>query len=685
MSTRWRVAHVRPRRVAEWRLVHWIAAVVLMAAAIAGGIAVAWVTHYAFKIHALQQGGVGDTTFLWADGAGWFRMDEQRQDVPLAEIAPHLRDAVIAVEDHRFRRHIGIDPMGVARAAWTNVSSDDRQGASTITQQLARTLFLTNQRTWTRKAKEAALAIILEQQLTKDQILELYLNRVYLSSGVYGVEPLSRRLFGKPSKQVTLAEAALIAGLIRAPSALSPWTNLDGALERGRVVLARMREEGYITAAQERDAARTRVRVRPYSVAMDGRAGYAKEYARQVFREEFGGDRPPEWKVRTTFVRPLQEAAERAVDAGMRRLGRKGLQVALVALDPATGDVVAMVGGRDFVESPFNRAVRARRQPGSTFKPFVVAAALADGWSPVSHVTGLQSVSIPDQATGEDWSPRNVSDADRDADAITLRHALLTSNNRAAAALQQRIGTRAVRGLASTAGLPDQPDVPSLALGTGLVSPLDLARAYATFASGGWRVAPRGIVRITDGDDALVYDNPPRREAAIDAAVAFQVTSMMADVVERGTGESLRAQGVTFPVAVKTGTTNDFKDAWLAGYTSSLVAVVWVGYDQPTSMGRDAYGARVAGPIWADFMRRAARTHRPAAFTPPAGLQAHTLCRVSYVRPVSGCPTYTEYLKAGDAPPTRLCRIHEGSFKQEVRKAAEGVLGWFARKILRRK
>lgn len=669
-------------RVRDWRLARWLAALVLVAAAVAGGFGVAWLTRYAFAIDALKQG-VGDTTFTWADGSPWFRMDEQRQDVPLAEIAPALRDAVVAVEDHRFRRHFGIDPLGVARAAWTNVSSDDRQGASTITQQLARTLFLSTHRTWSRKGKEAVLALLLEQQLSKDQILELYLNRVYLSSGVYGVEPLSRRLFGKPSKQVTLPEAALIAGLIRAPSALSPWTNLDGAMERARVVLRRMREEGYITEAQEREAARARVRVRPYSVAMDGRAGYAKDFARQLFRDEFGGDRPPDWTVRTTFVAPLQQAAEQAVEAAGRRLGRNGPQVALVALDPATGDVVAMVGGRDYVASPFNRAVRARRQPGSTFKPFAAAAALADGWSPVSHVTGLQSVSIPDLATGTEWSPRTVRDAD--ADTMTLRQALVTSNNRAIAALQQQVGTRAVSRAAAAAGLGDQPDVPSLSLGTGLVSPLDLAAGYATLAAGGVHCAPRGWQRVTDGEGAPALDVPTRCEAAIDPRVAFQVTSMLTDVVERGTGEAVRTYGVTFPVAGKTGTTNDFKDAWFAGYSTSLVAVVWVGFDQPAPMGRDWYGARVAGPIWADFMRRAARTRRPGRFEAPDGLRAERLCRVSYARPVSGCPTYPEYFKDGDLVPARLCSQHEGTFGQEVRKATEGVLGWLARRILGRK
>ena len=669
------------RRMRSWRFVDWLAVVLIASVTVAGGVAAYWLTKHALAVRRLHTLGVGDTTFTWADGKPWFRLDEQRMDVPLADISPFLRNAVIAVEDHRFYRHVGIDPMGLARAVWTNVSTDETQGASTLTQQLARTLFLSTKRTWTRKAEEAALALVLEQQLTKDEILQLYLNRIYLSSGVYGVEPLSRRLFGKPSKDVTLAEAALIAGLIRSPSALSPWTNLDGAMDRARVVLLRMREEGYITEKQQAEAGAARIRVRPYSVAVDSTAGYAKEYVRQRFRDVFGGDRPPDWMVRTAFLPQLQEAAELAVTNGLRRLGRRDLQAALVAIEPATGDVVALVGGRDFVDSPFNRAVRARRQPGSTFKPFVYAAALEAGWSPVGRLSGLQAVSIPDDA-GQEWSPRNVSTDDHDA--LTLREALLQSNNRAAAALQQAVGTRPVLRLAADAGLGEQPDVPSLALGTGLVTPMDLARGYAAFANGGWRVEPRGILQVVDGDFDIVMDSRIQRVRVLSPAVAYQMTSMLEDVVNRGTGEVVHSYGINFPVAGKTGTTNEFKDAWFAGYSSSVVAVVWVGYDQPASLGRDAFGGRVAGPIWSEFMRRASRAYPPKAFKAPGEVRGVKLCRVSYARPVSGCPTYTEYLKQGDAEPDDLCRVHHGSFKQEAQKAVEGVLGWLARKIFRR-
>lgn len=664
----------RPLRA--WRLADWAAALVLLGLGSGSAVAAVWVGRHAVKIRQLTAG-VGDTTFYAADGRPWFRMDEQRQDVPLDAIAPILRHAVVAVEDHRFYRHPGLDPVGIARAIVENLRSGERQGASTITQQLARTLFLSNRRTWGRKIKEAVLAVLLEAQLSKAQILELYLNRVYLSSGVYGVEPLARRLFGKPAREVTLPEAAMIAGLIQAPSALSPWSNYEGALQRSRLVLARLREEGYITAEEEARAARVRPRIRPYEVAIDARGGYAKEYLRQQFRNQFGGSHPPDWRVQTTIVLELQEAAERAVANGLRRTGRRDLQAALVALDPLTGDIVALVGGRDFRDSPFNRAVRSRRQPGSAFKPLVYAAALERGWSPVSVLADLSSVSATDG--DEEWVPRNVAGGARDE--TTLRQALVESDNRAAVALQQRIGSRAVLALARRVELGDLPDVPSLALGSGLVTPLGLTRAYAIFPGGGLDVAPRAITRVVDASGDVAFEGPVVRRRVISPEVAFQMVSLLEDVTERGTGRAVRAWGVGFPVAGKTGTTNDFKDAWFVGFSSSLVAGVWVGLDQPASMGPDAYGARLALPIWAEFMRRAARIYRPGPFEPPPGLDAVRLCRVSYRQPLDGCPVYTEYFKGGDERPARLCPLHEGSFRQQAERAVEGLLDLIARRL----
>jgi penicillin-binding protein 1A len=659
-----------------WGPLDWTVAVIFVALITATVVGVVWVGRHAVAVRRLTSG-VGDTTFYSADGRPWFRMDEQRQDVPLAQIAPTLRHAVVAVEDHRFYRHPGLDPLGIARAVLENLRSDSLQGASTITQQLARTLFLSNQRTWGRKFREAALAIMIESQLTKDQILELYLNRVYLSSGVYGVEPLSRRLFGKSAHGLSLPEAALVAGLIRAPSALSPWSNYEGALERSRVVLLRMREEGFITEADAQRALRVRPRIRRYELRIDARGGYAKEYLRQQFRNQFGGHHPPDWKVHTSIDRELVEAAEGAIASGLRRAGNRHLQAALVAIEPATGNVVAIVGGRDFRTTSFNRAVRSRRQPGSAFKPVVFAAALSEGWSPVSSITDLATVSAADG--DEEWVPRNVRQGGRDT--VTLRQALVDSDNRAAVALQQRLGSRTVLRLARALQMRDLPDVPSLALGTGLVTPLELTRAYAAFANGGFDVRPRAVLQVIDAEGGVAFDNPVARERVLTPQVAHQMVSMLSDVADRGTARAVRSWRLGFPVAGKTGTTNDFKDAWFVGFSSTLVVGVWVGLDQPATIGREAYGARLALPIWADFMRRAARRTRPGPFAVPSGLARVELCRVSYLQPVKGCPTYTELLKAGDDRPDRLCPVHEGTFGQRAERAVDGFIDLLADRL----
>jgi penicillin-binding protein 1A len=517
---------------------------------------------------------------------------------------------------------------------------------------------------------------MIDAQLTKDQVLELYLNRIYLSAGVYGVETMSRHLFGRPAKQLNLAECALIAGLARAPSTLSPWSNLDGAIERSHVVLARMREEGFITASDEREARKTSVPIRPYPRAADPRGGYAKEFLRQLFRERFGGDHPPDWDVRTTFVPALQDAAEQVVRSGLARFNERELQAALVAIDPRTGNILALVGGRDFAQSQFNRASRSRRQPGSAFKPLLFAAALEHGYSPVSLIDGLTTI---EPQGPDEWSPRNADGGMPDA--LTLRAALVESNNRAATALQQRLGSRPVLRLASHVGLHDLPDVPSLSLGTGLVTPLELTAAYAAFPNGGLAMTPRAILRVTDADGDVALDHPIASERVLSVQTAYQMVSMLGDVVDRGTGAVVRRAGVTFPVGGKTGTTNDFKDAWFVGFSSNLVVGVWVGFDQPKPIGRDAYGSRYAAPIWADFMKRAARVRPPDAFDAPAGLKETTLCRLSYRRPVDGCPTYTEYLKPDDKAPSGLCPVHQGSLRQEVRRAIDGLLSGLGKRI----
>ena len=641
-----------------------------------GAASAVWLSRYAIIVHRLTRG-IGDTVFYGADGQPWFRLEEQRHDVSLREISINLQHAVVAVEDRRFYRHPGIDPIGLTRAIVRDVRQGSRvEGGSTLTQQLARTLFLSNVRSYGRKMKEAGIAVLIEAQLTKPQILEFYLNRVYLSAGVNGVETMSQHLFRKPANAVTLPEAALIAGLIRAPSALSPWSNYDGALERSHLVLGLMREQGFITPAQEAEARAVRPRIQAFRQPSDAQAAWAKEFLRQQFRAEFGGDHPPDWQVHTGFLPGIQNAAERAVAMGLERLRRPGLEAALVAIDPGTGDILAMVGGANYGRSTFNRAARSKRQPGSAFKPIVYAAALEHGYSPVSVLSNLRNVSAPDNP---EWTPRSAH-GDQPEE-MTLRAALLESNNAAAADLQQLVGSRTVLRLASDAGLNGLPDVPSLALGTGVVSPLDLTSAYTMFPGGGQVALPRGIISVFDAGGEQVLDRPVQRAQVITPPVAFQMISLLRDVVDRGTGTAVRALGVRGAVGGKTGTTDDYHDAWFVGFSTSVVAGVWVGFDQPAAIGREAYGARVALPIWAEFMKRVAQTLPPRDFQPPSGIHGEELCSVSYLRPVEECPTYTEYFKDGDKVPSQLCPIHRGTFKERAARAVGGLLRSLGSKI----
>jgi penicillin-binding protein 1A len=657
------------RRPAGWLGWATLSLIALLAAALT--TSVWWVARYSLAVNRLSRG-VGDTIFYGADSKPWFRLDEQRRDVSLDQIAADLQHAVVAVEDRRFYAHAGIDPIGLARAVVRDVRSRSlAEGGSTLTQQLARTLFLSNTQTFARKAKEALIAVLIEVRLGKKQILELYLNRVYLSAGVYGVETMSQHLYRKPASRLTLAEASFIAGLLRAPSALSPWTNYEGALERSHVVLSLMRAQKFITAGQESAARLERPRIQPYRSPVDPRAGWAKDYLRQQFRNEFGGDHPPDWQVQTGFVPELQELAERVVASGVQRFDTRGgppLEAALVALDPQTGNILAMVGGSNYRTSTFNRATRSRRQAGSAFKPFVYAAALSNGLTPVTVLSNLDRVTAP---RDPEWRPTNVTDRDSpDPTRVSLRAALAESNNAAAAQLQQQIGSGKVLRLASDAGLKDLPDVPSLALGAGLVTPLSLTAAYTMFPGGGEVVGPRGITTVLDADGTSVFAPPVERRRVVNEAVAFQMLSMLRDVIDTGTANGARAAGVAGPVGGKTGTTDNYHDAWFVGFSSSVVAGVWVGFDQPKPIGANAYAARVALPIWADFMKRAAVMFPAREFPVPATVEGEPLCSVSHLRPVDGCPVYTEYFKEGDDRPSELCTLHRGSLKQVVVRSA---------------
>ncbi len=619
------------------------------------------VLSYGLAVNRLSRG-IGQTMFYGADGTAWFPLEEHRRDVPMSRMSGYLRDAVVAIEDHRFQTHPGLDPIGIGRAIFRDIRARRlEEGGSTLTQQLARTLFLSGSRDFTRKGKEAILALMIERRLSKTQILELYLNRIYLGGAVYGVEAMSQNVFGKPAAELKLSESAFIAGLIQRPSALWPWSHYDRALRRSHLVLARMRQERFITPEAEEQARRTPPRILPYPGLTRGTAGYAQDYLRQEFRTAFDDDNPPDWKVRTTFVPAMQKEAERAVSEGLAKFRQAGLQAALVAIDPETGDVLALVGGRDFGRTPFNRATNARRQPGSAFKPFVFAAALAGGMSPISSISDLNNLRVPGY---DEWEVKNASAEPRDS--LSLREALYESNNQAAVRLQTQVGSRPVLTLADSLGLSRMPDVPSLALGVGEATPLALTTAYSVFPNGGFAVMPRPIVQVLDNDGYAVLNRQVERKPVLSEAVAYQMVSMLADVVDIGTGAAARSLGVRFPAGGKTGTTDDFKDAWFVGFSSTMVVGVWVGFDQPKTIGPDGYGARYALPIWADFMSRTARLRKTGEFRVPTTVEEVRLCRVSHLLPHDSCPSYTEYFKHGDNVPEGKCDIHRGPNAVEV-------------------
>ncbi|HEY8485894.1 MAG TPA: PBP1A family penicillin-binding protein [Limnochordales bacterium] len=523
--------------------------------------------------------------------------------VPLSRIPRHLQEAVVAIEDTRFFRHPGIDPVGIARAVWVNLRARTVvQGGSTITQQLARTLFLTPERSLVRKLEEAALALMLEARFSKERILELYLNRVYFGEGATGVGAAAQTYFGKEPDQLTLGESALLAALIRAPSALSPYRNPEGALRRRELVLQRMVELGYISPRAAREAAAERLRL---AELRGGPAPWFMDYLRPLLEQRFGFNLVHRGglRVHTGLDLRMQRAAQKA-------LGER--QGAIVAVDPRTGDIKAMVGGRDYLESQFNRAVAARRQPGSAFKPFVYAAALQQGWR-------LNSVVRDVPADFSGYQPRNFRD--RYWGPVTLKHALVMSLNVGSVWLASQVGVDRVLRLARAMGIRSlTPEDRHLAITLGGlrngVTPLEMAEAFAVFAGGGIHRAVRPFFRVVDQDGYVWYDSPPDPgERVLSPQVAYLMTNALQDALQRGTGQLAR---LGRPAAGKTGTTDGLVSAWFVGYTPQLVAAVYIGNDDGTPVR--GTGGTLAAPVWKAFMEAALQGEPPLDFPVPEGV-----------------------------------------------------------------
>jgi penicillin-binding protein 1A len=637
------------------------------------------------EIHGLGDMAQATTIFDARDVPAFTIFREQRIEVPLDKVSPELVKAGIAIEDQRFYDHSGVDVIRIAAAALRNVREGRRaEGGSTITQQLARQSFLTRDKTYRRKLKEAVLAARIERQFTKSQILEMYLNKVYFGDGLYGVEAASRGYFGKHASDVTIAEAALLAGLIQSPSSYAPTANLDRAVARRNVVLGAMLANAMIAKPQFEQAKQAPVHLANALEMKESFGLYFKEQVRRELAERFGAARIAEGGLRvyTTIDPALQQAAEKIVEDGLANIEhRRGyahasrgrtddldyLQGALVALEPGTGAVRALVGGRDFNESRFNRATQARRQSGSAFKPFVYAAALEAGYSPASVISNLNAaVDTPDGK----WMPE---DGHSNADEMTMRSALKISSNRAAVQMLTTVGIPTAVSYAQRLNVGTPPSVPSLALGTSDVTLLSLTSAYGAFADRGTLQAPVFIRRVEDADGKVLYTDPGKAKRVLSESSAFLMSSMLADVISGGTAYRARQSGFTLPAAGKTGTTSDYVDAWFVGYTPHLVAGVWVGFDQPKTIIANGYAADLAVPIWASFMKTATKGDKPDWFDRPGDVIGVTVCRLSGKLPNAGCGNvvtvnedggaeaksmiYTDYFVKGHQP-TTLCPLH---------------------------
>ncbi len=519
------------------------------------------------------------------------------EPVHLKDLPRYVPQAVIATEDRRFYHHFGVDPLGLLRALFANLRAGHVvQGGSTITQQLAKNLFLTPERTVPRKIRETMLALWLEHKFTKNQILELYLNRVYLGAGTYGVDAAAQRYFDKSAKDLSLYEAAVIAGLLKAPTRFSPANDRGRAAERADQVLANMVEEGYITPAQARAASQQKTQLAFTAKARPGSRYFADWVAEQVsgFADINGRD-----VVITTTLDPrMQTLAEKAVDATLDEDGKKYnvSQGALIALS-TDGAIRAMVGGRSYGDSQFNRATQAQRQPGSSFKPFVYLAALERGLRP-TDVFNDAPVTIGD------YTPRNYENTYRGD--VTVSDAVAYSINTVAVQVLAQAGIDNVIAAAQRLGITsDLPRDASLALGTGSVTLMEMTAAYAAFASGGTAAWPHGIIEIRDAHGGVLY----HREGSgapqvISPAVAATMNQLLSGVVEYGTG---RAANIGRPAAGKTGTTQDFRDALFVGYTADLVAGVWFGNDDNTPM-KHVTGGMLPARTWHNFMAAAVQT-----------------------------------------------------------------------------
>ena len=549
-----------------------------------------------------------ETSYIYdINGALLYSLHDEanREVVDLNDISPHLKRAVIAVEDSYFYSHNGINPSSVGRAMLANVQAGETvEGGSTITMQLVKNLFLTPERTLSRKVAEAVLAMRLEQIFSKEEILEMYLNQVYWGHNNYGAETAAQSYFNKSVRDLTLAEAAMMAGLIQAPEQYSPFINYQYTKQRQATVLNRMRQLGWITPQEEMAARAAPLLIGEIKSFRSSISPWVTEAAVQELKAKFGNDAVLKggMRVQTTIDLEMQRIAEATLKRNHARLRQRGLyadQMALVAIDPRTHFVKAMVGGVDYNASQFNRAVQAHRQPGSSFKPFVYYAAFASGRYTPNSMIADTPVTYPDGY--EYYSPKNYDGSFMGN--IPIRKALELSRNVPAIKLGQAVGINQVIEICRMLGIRSPMEsVVSLPLGAVDLTPMEMAGAYATFASNGWHSDPTFVVQVVDSYGNVMLDNTPRPQLVLDPWATAALTDVLQGAVVRGTGTAAR---LNRPVAGKTGTTDSQRDVWFVGYVPQLAAAVWIGNDNYAPMGAGATGGGFAAPVWKEFMQQA--------------------------------------------------------------------------------
>lgn len=578
-----------------------------------------------------------------------------RDPVQLEDISPLLVKATLAVEDRKFYDHPGFDLKGMARAVLVNLENGERtQGASTLTQQLARNLYLSHEKTWTRKAKEALYTLQLEMKYSKDDILQLYLNEIYYGHGAYGIEAASRMYFGKSAGELDLAESALLAGIPKGPTYYSPYNHWDNAKSRQRLILSILADLGSITDRQAEEAAAETLALKPRGETATGTlAPYFRDYVRNQTAALLGMDGDElagtGLRIYTTLDPAVQTAAEEAVTEGMADSGE--LEVALVSVDPRTGHIKAMVGGKSYAANQYNHTLATTRQPGSSFKPIMYLAALSS-----KTMTGLSKFNSQPTLFHYDenrktYQPRNFGD--KYLGEINMHQAIAASDNIYAVNTIMKIGPEQVARLGEELGIssPLQP-VPSLALGTSPVSPLEMASAYAVIGGGGVRRPATAITKITDVTGRILYEaEAPKGEQAVEPAAAYVLTRLMEGVFDNGGTGHRVASLIKRPVAGKTGTTD--ADAWMVGFTPELSTAVWVGYDKGRSIST-ADGRRAA-PIFAHFTEQALQNVPPKLFPIPDGVVSVYVDPESGKRATSACPQKVLETFVSGTEPTDFC------------------------------